>query len=150
MSAVAAGDPIYASDVNTRLGTTTRTSDTSTVTTVETVSDSVVVTLVAGKKYRVRWVVGYTSDTAADTVFLRLREDSVSGTVICLARGDVRVTNGAGSRWVEYPEAEYVATASGSKTFVGTYVRASGSGNVKVTATSALPTYLYVELINGA
>lgn len=149
MTARAGGDVIYAADVNTRMATTIRTSDTSTVTTTETVADSVTASLVSGEKYRVRWAVGYTSDTAADTVFLRLRQDNVSGTVMTLVRGDNRVTNGAGSRWVAEVEAEYTAAATGSKTFVGTYVRASGSGNVKVVAAATYPTYLYVDLIVG-
>lgn len=149
MTARAGGDVIYAADVNTRIKTTTRTSDTSTVTTTETVSDTVVASLVSGEKYRVKWVAGYTSDVAGDTLFLRLREDSVSGTVMTLVRADVRVTNGAGSRWVAIAEVEYTAGATGSKTFVGTYVRASGTGNVKVTAGAGLPTYLYVDLVVG-
>jgi hypothetical protein len=149
VTARAGGDVIYAADVNTRIATTPRTSDTSTVTTTETVSDTVTASLVSGEKYRVRWVVGYTSSVASDTLFLRIREDNVSGTAISLVRATVPTTNGAGSRWVEAVEAEYTAVATGSKTFVGTYVRASGTGNVKVAADATTPTYLYVDLIVG-
>ena len=149
MTARAGGDVIYAADVNTRIATTIRTSDTSTVTSTETIADSAAASLVSGEKYRVKWDVGYTSDTTADTVFLKIREDNVSGTVLTLVRGDVRVTNGAGSRWKTTAEAEYTAVATGSKTFVGTYVRASGSGAVKIVAAATYPTYLTVDLVVG-
>ena len=149
MTARAGGDVIYAADVNTRIKTTTRTSDTSTVTSTETVADSVTASLVNGEKYRVTWMVGYTSSVAGDTVILRLREDTVSGTQMNLARGDVRLTNGAGSRWQLKFEAEYTATATGSKTFVGTFLRGSGTGNVNIEADPNYPSYLYVDLIVG-
>lgn len=146
----AAGDPISAADVNVRIATTTRTSDTSTVTTTETVADSVTATLVNGRKYRVRYIAGYSSSVADDTVFLRLREDSVSGTQMAIFRGHSHLTNGAGSRWVANFEAEYTASASASKTFVATYVRASGTGNVSVNAGATYPTLLYIERIVSA
>jgi hypothetical protein len=146
---MASGDPLSNDDIERRVGTTTRTSDTSTVTTTETVADSVTAFLVAGRTYRVRWVVGYTSDVAGDSLFLRVREDTVSGTVMAVSRGYSPLTNGAGSRWVVVAEAEYTPGSSASKTFVGTYNRASGTGNVKVTAGTTTPTFLYVDYIRG-
>lgn len=146
----AAGDPISAADVNIRVQTTTRVSDTSTVTTTETTADSVTATLVNGRRYRVRWIVGYNSSVADDTVFLRIREDSSSGTQMAIYRGHNHLSNGGGSRWVANFEAEYTASASASKTFVGTYVRASGTGNVSVVAGATYPTLLYIERIVSA
>jgi hypothetical protein len=142
----AAGDIIYASDVNRRLATTTAIVDTGTVTTVETVAHSVTASLISGKTYTVRWVTGVLSDVAGDSLFLRIREDSVSGTIKALVRADSRLTGGAGTRWPAIVEAEYTAAATGDKTFVGTYVRATGTGNVKVASAATLPSYLYVEL----
>lgn len=146
----ASGDPISAADVNVRIATTARTSDTSTVTTTETVADTVVASLVSGRKYRVKWIAGYNSSVAADTVFLRLREDSVSGTQMAIFRGYSHLSNGGGSRWVAVFEAEYTASSTAAKTFVGTYVRASGTGNVSINAGATYPTLLYVERIVSA
>jgi hypothetical protein len=147
----AAGDPIYAADVNERIATMTpRVADTSTVTTTETVADTITATLVNGYRYRIRWIPGYTSSVAGDSVFLRLREDSVSGTQMTVVRGYSPLTNGGGSRWVAVVEAEYTASASASKTFVGTFNRASGTGNVNIAAGATYPTLLYIERIVSA
>lgn len=143
----AAGDKIPASELNERLATTVRTTDSGTVTTTETIADSVSAVLVSGRRYKIKWSVGYTSSIAADSLFLRIREDNVSGTVASLVRAYSPLTNGAGSRWAAIVEAEYTAVASAAKTFVGTYVRASGTGNVNIAAGVTYPTILSIELI---
>lgn len=149
VSAVLAGDPVYASDINERIGTTVRTSDTSTVTTTETVADTVTVSLVAGRTYEISYDFGYNSSVAADSVFVRLREDSVSGNQLSIGRYYSHLSNGGGSRWVGRLVAQYTASTTGSKTFAATYNRASGTGNVAVTAGASYPTYLRVQRVRG-
>lgn len=146
---MASGDVLSNEAVERRVGTTIRTSDTGTVTTVETVSDSVTAFLTAGRTYAVVWVTGATSDVVADSIFCRIREDSISGNILCVNRVHSPATNGAGSRWPSYNYVEFTAASTGNKTFVSTYVRASGTGNVKVTAGTTIPTYLFVDYSRG-
>lgn len=126
-----------------------RTTNSGNITTTEAVIDSVTAALVAGRKYRVVWTPGVLSSTAADTAFVRLREDSLTGTQMNILRVSLPATGGAGSRFPATIEAPYVAAATGSKTFVGTLVRASGAGNITVQAASTYPVELYVEYISG-
>lgn len=152
---MAAGDNLTASRLAKANGTrvasmTPRTSDSSGVTTSETLADTVTADLVTGRKYRVRWVGGVTSTVAADTLFLRLREGSgTGGTQMQLSRVSVPNTSGAGSRFGETLEAEFTAVATASKTFSLTYHRASGSGTVSLPSTGTLPTYFYVDYVEG-
>lgn len=131
-----------------RLATTTRLGDSGAIS-GETVIDSVAADLVNGKTYRVTWDLGWTSSVAADTAFMRIRENNISGSILTLQRFDARVGNGAGARWAARVEVEYTAVATGSKTFAATLARASGSGNLNVVGGASLPNYLYVEYIRG-
>lgn len=152
---MASGDNLTASRIALALGTrvasmSPRTSDSSAVTTTDTVADTVTADLVSGRKYRIRWVGGVTSTVAADSLFLRIREDSTTaGTQLMISRHGVPNTSGAGSRFGAILEAEYTAGATGSKSFCLSYVRASGSGSVSLPSTGALPTYFYVEYVEG-
>lgn len=134
--------------VSNRMATTIRTTDSSAVS-AETQIDTVTASLVSGRIYKVTWDIAYTSSVAADSMFARIREDSVSGTQLTLRRGDIRLTNGAGSGWSLHLEAEYTAVSTGNKTFSGTIARASGTGNVNVVAAATLPAYLYVDYVRN-
>jgi hypothetical protein len=146
---MASGDVLSNDVIERRVGTTIRTSDTASVTTTETVSDSVTAFLTSGRTYAVVWVTGVTSDVAADSIFCRIREDSISGNILSVNRVHSPLTNGAGSRWPSYNYVEFTAASTGNKTFVSTFVRASGTGNVKVTAGTTTQTYLFVEYSRG-
>lgn len=132
-----------------RIGTNIRTSDSGTFTTTETLIDSVTVPLVSGRTYLIRWTVAWGSSVAADTVFGRIRADSVAGTQLQILRVNIPATGGAGTRWNGTIEAEYTATATGNKTFVGTGVRATGTGNINAKGDATFPIYLYVNYIRG-
>lgn len=111
-------------------------------TTVETVTDSVTATLVAGQRYRVTWDGAFVSTIAGDVVLYRIREDNGAGTVLQSYRTTLSVQNiGFGA----HMEAWYTAAASGSKTFVMAAVRSVGTGTVTRTASATTPSNLYVE-----
>lgn len=128
---------------------TPRTSNSASIGGTETTIDSVTAQLVIGRTYKVTWATGYAAGTAGDTVFLRLREDNSTGTQMVIDRRDSRLTSGPGARWGAHVEAEYTALATGSKTFVGTLIVASGAGTAQIIAAATLPSYLYVDYIRG-
>jgi len=130
-----------------RAATTVRTSDSSGVTTTETVIDSVTAYLISGSIYRVRWVAAVNSTVSADTAFIRIREDNLAGDQLQLERVPMALTGGSGTRYPAHIEAEFTADATGNKTFVSTLIRASGSGTVNVAGASNFPVYLYVDYV---
>ena len=132
-----------------RIATTIRTSTSSNVSGTETAIDSVTAALVSGRTYRVRWTAGVDADTSGDTVFVRLREDNATGTQLNRLRVDVRLSGGAGTRYDGTIEAEYTATSTGNKTFVGTIILATGTGPCQISASATEPVYLYVDYIRG-
>lgn len=131
-----------------RLATTIRTSSSSSIT-AETLMDTVAAELVSGKVYRITYDAGFTSATALDTVFLRLRENNLVGTQLSINRYDNRVTNGGGSRWPARIEVEFTAVATGSKTFAATLQCNVGTSTAQIVAGASLPVYLYVDYIRG-
>lgn len=132
-----------------RIATTTRIAS-STGVTSETVVDSVTASLVAGITYSVTWNPGVDSTVAGDTLLVRLRQDGIAGTQMQRSRVEIPATGGAGTRYIETLYAEFTAAATGSKTFVGTIQRLSGSGSVSVECTDATePVYLRVDYVSG-
>jgi hypothetical protein len=129
-----------------RIQTTTRTTTSATFTTTETSINTVVAALENGKTYQIRWVTEGRSSVAADTAKFRLREDTVSGTILQAVNTALPV---ASTDFQAVLEVEYTAVATGNKTFVGTCARNSGTGNVSVSATANEPHYLYVEYLRG-
>jgi hypothetical protein len=81
---------------------------------------------------------------AADSVRLRLREDSLTGTALQSTRFYLVFANAAFGCAVY---GEYTAASTGNKTFAGTGERASGTGNHTRQAATTNPAYLMVELI---
>ena len=130
-----------------RVATTIRTSNSSAVGAVETVSESVTAYLVTGRTYRVRWTAAFDTSVSANTAFAKIREDNVAGTSLQIERVSLPLTGGSGSRYPGHVEVEYTAVATGNKTFVSTYLLGSGSGTVTVAAASNFPVYLYVDYI---
>ena len=119
-----------------RLATTTRTSASSTFT-AETVVDSVTASLVSGRKYRIVHASRAQSSVADGYVRGRIREDSISGTIIQI--GQIPTTIAANQSAVLILETEFTAVASASKTFVATMVRQAGTGNITAHAATDTP-----------
>jgi len=132
-----------------RIATQIDTADSSGFGTTETVVSTVTAALVTGRTYRVSFRSAFQSDVAADTVNARIREDNVTGTQMQLRRCYSHIAT-AGAGFPGDLEAEYVAVATGNKTFVATGQRSSGTGVAIVAEGSATaPRYLYVDYIRG-
>jgi len=130
----------------TRIATQTRTS-TPAAFTAETVTDTVTGDLIEGYTYKVAaWILARAS-VANDTDLLRIREDSISGTILRAFRLFLPQI-GAGADFFAYIEVEYIAVATGSKTFVLTGARGTGTGTITHTAAAVSdPVYLYIDFI---
>jgi hypothetical protein len=143
-----AGETIIAGRIpGERIATTTRSSNSSGITTTETVVDSVTASLVEGRTYKIRWFGQVFSSVADGYTRLRIREDSVSGTEVDQRQRSTDIA--ANQAFPVILEGEYIAVATGSKTFVATLVRQAGTGTVTAQAGSANPTRLTVEYVSG-
>lgn len=120
----------------------TSTSSSSGFTTTETVVDTLVVSLAAGKRYRLIWDSSFLSTVAADVVLHRIREDSVSGTGLQAYRIPLTAANVS---FAAHLEAWFTATVSGEKTFVVTAVRSSGTGTITRFANATSPANFAIE-----
>jgi hypothetical protein len=144
-----AGSSVEAGRVSgERIATQIDTADSGTFTTTETIVSTVVAALVNGRTYRVKAHTRCSSSVAADRYIARLREDNATGTAI--QGSNVDITAAATTHgWPADLEAEYVAVATGNKTFVLTGVRGSGTGNCFMEAGADHPSYLYVDYVRG-
>jgi hypothetical protein len=113
--------------------------------TAETVVDTITADLVTGKEYEIRWTGLFQSSVAADVVNTQLREDSISGTRICDGRTPCTTANKAFAAAVR---GFYTAVATGSKTFVVTGVRDSGTGNITAAAVATSPAVLTIDQVS--
>lgn len=128
-----------------RVATTSRTSNSSGVTSTTDISvDSVVAATVTGLRYTVRWVGQVQSTDGTGYARGRIREDSASGNQLVLRQVPTGVANQSFGLILE---CEYVADADENKTFHATIARQSGSGTVSATAATDNPTLFYVERI---
>jgi len=124
-----------------RINTTIRTSNSGTFT-AETVTDTVTGTLTSTRLYTVcAWFLSQSS-VAADSATPRIREDNVSGTQIQATRIQYPI---ASVGFMTFLYGEYTAVSSGSKSFVLTGIRASGTGNISFIASAGNPTYFWIE-----
>lgn len=138
--------------VSNRLATLVRVTDSSATnagTGAEISVDTLAGNLVSGKTYKVTWDLGWTNSVAADTFFFRIREDNLAGAQLVIRRLDARLANGGGSTWAGHVEAEYTAGSTGSKTFAFTIARATGTGSAFIQASTAIPTYSYIDYVRG-
>lgn len=143
----AAGETIIAGRIpGERIATSIETSNSANITTTETEVQTVTAAVVTGRTYRVRWSVRVSSSVAADDITLRIREDSLTGTILQSETMDVNVSNREPRVTLE---AEYTADATEDKVFSATLVRTAGTGNVILNAATTVPTYLYVDYIRG-
>lgn len=108
-----------------RIAATSRTADVS-FTTTETVGDEISAYMVAGYKYKIMSYQLCRSSVANDSITVRLREDSLTGTELQSIRVHIPIIS---TVFVGYLERLYTASETGLKTIVTTGVRASGSGS---------------------
>jgi len=141
---VFAGDIISASDVNRRIGTTTRVSDTAATSgTTELQVDTVTGILVSGRRYRLRWFCLFNGSVAADNFFFILREGSgTAGTQLAFTTERIDTTGVTESKVLEV---DYTAAASGSQTFTATFRRSSGTGTLTGKGSGTGPSSLIIE-----
>lgn len=152
---VTGGQKILASHVNTVEEATQEREDTEILVadsstwddTPEVSVTTVTATLVSGQRYKI-WFHGRVStDVAADTAGLRIREDAgVAGTQLGFTNHPMPSTSGNGFTTTVY--AEYTAAASGSKTFTLTGQRTAGTGTAhRVRAAAASPAFLALDKV---
>ncbi|WP_328850252.1 hypothetical protein OG994_16600 [Micromonospora globbae] len=129
-----------------RIATQLVTGDSGSVTTTETSIGSITAPLVAGRIYRIRYVTRVGTTASGDRAFVRIREDTVSGSELV---GDswYLVNPGAAGTPCSM-EGEYTAPATGNKTFHLTLQRDVGTGTLRREG-SFMPTYIYVDYIRG-
>lgn len=121
------GDVTNVVDVNRRVGTTLATADATAISTgTETVIDTVVASVIAGRGYEVEWKMRYAA-TAADTWVIRVREDAVGGAEV---DSTVFVASSTGNTFTQVVGMDWTAGATGSKTFVATVQRLTGTGTL--------------------
>lgn len=143
MATWAAGEELDATKLSTYAGSpTTRTSNVGTFTGTNTLTDTITVPLVSGRRYLIVWDGEFQSSVAADYVRSQIHEDSTSGTIIQLRQVYIPVINQA---WPVIMQTLYTAVATGNKTFVAASRRLSGTGNITAIANSSSPTLFYVE-----
>jgi len=134
-----ANDPVPA-----RIATTEDITASGAISTVETIVLTVTGSLISGLKYRISayFVVG--QSVATDEFVGRIREDNATGSIKTTAR--IR-TGSVSTLFPVYFEAEYTAVATGSKTFVVTLIRSTGTGTIINNASSTAPGYLYIDYV---
>lgn len=144
---MAAGDQIPWSYIAKRVGEAELTADSTTWNATESGTlMSASPTLVSGFKYKVFVFVVVSTDVAADTAGMRLREDTASGTQMQLAPIYLPTTSANGFALAAY--AEYTAVANGAKTFVLTGQRTTGTGTAhRIRASSSRKAYMHVDLV---
>ena len=115
----------FVPNVIRRVDTNVQTSNITGIADTETSIHTLVASLVNGRRYLLRWMGRlHVVNASSDNFQIRLREDSVSGTL--LMHGIVVHTLSA-TGIIHNIEAEYVATATGPKTFFAGAIRVSGS-----------------------
>lgn len=124
------------------------TTDSASITGTETVIVTVQGYLKTDRLYHV-WITTHVgSDSAANGASIRIREDSLTGTVLNQTDGELTAnTGGVGTPWTFL--GRYTAVADGLKTFVGTLQRVAGAGNLRREASVSRPTILWIEYVSG-
>jgi hypothetical protein len=128
-----------------RVATSIVTSSSSTFTALTAVM-SVTATLKANVTYKVTAFAHFASTAVNDTVTARIRQDTILGSDLNLDPNILITSTGGVS---SYQEAEYTPTIDVTKTFVLGAQRATGAGNITLTANSNFPSYLYVDYVRG-
>lgn len=149
---MAAGDIIMAGDiakaVSRRIGTIPSTTDAAATSgTTESVVDTLTVSVVAGRRYRLQSYFPFTGTVAADRFLLRLREGTTnSGVQITYATG---VVAAVGAVLIETPEADWTAAATGTQSFSVTAARTTGTGTLTPKGSPGQPRILSLDYVDG-
>jgi hypothetical protein len=137
---MASGDVVANHVIATRVTSAVMGADTTGGTfAAETVILTVVAALTSGRKYMIQGKARCSSNVSGDSVLFRVREDTVAGT-----------QNSVNRVWLDADSAgigcelygEYVASATGNKTFVLTMLRRTGTGTSII---GRNPCYLLVD-----
>jgi hypothetical protein len=143
-----AGDRLVAGRIpGERIATIAIVTDSAAFTTTQVSVGAIVAPLIAGQTYLLRAVTKWESDTQDDRIIARLREDTVSGTIMQSDNIRIQVTSTIG--WGAMLEAPYTATVTGNKTFHLTGQRGGGSGTCFLGAAATRPVLLYVNYTQG-
>lgn len=132
--------------IGQEVGFSVETSDSGTFT-AETQIASVSFTEVAGWVYYIETIAQLASGTVTDIVQATLRENTSGGTERASGRCAAQTSDQARPVGIGLAY-RYVATASGSKTFVLTGQRTSGGGNVKREAGTTHPLLMTVRRVD--
>lgn len=129
------------------IGNTTRTANSSAITSTETVVDSVTFTAVAGRRYRVTWMTSVQGSASANNIELRLRyaagaSVSSAGTII---GGAFHTTNGSGLNVPVCLSRTISGIAAGQTTVGALMIVTLGAGSATSVAAANYPTELCVE-----
>jgi hypothetical protein len=130
---------------------TSLTANTSAVTTTETVGlTTASVTFETGRAYRITLKCLVQSSVAADTVTVRVRKTNTSGTAY-IDQVRVSIPAGGANAPVYFQNICTNSTSADvTAALVATYVRASGTGNALIAASTSNVTYVEVEDIGLA
>ncbi len=131
-------------EIPARVETSRRTAS-SAAFTAETVVDTITASLQEGITYRISHTSYVASSVADGYCRMRIREDDITGTSLVLRQQPTTIA--ANQSAGNLIEAEYDCAADESKTFVVTYVRQAGTGNLTATAAADNPVYTYVDRI---
>lgn len=130
-----------------RIATATEAADSSGITTTETAIATVVAPVVAGRTYGIGLMMYVGTDTAGQSVLIKVRSGSTVGTEIGGAQfktaSDSAVGDPVKLEW------EHTAAATGDLTLVATLVRNGGAGTVRREAASTRPLILSVNYLTG-
>jgi hypothetical protein len=96
-----------------------------------------------GNKYWLTAIVTINSTTAGDDITVRIREDSIAGTVLQIHEDDIISTTIQRTVTIQ---AEFVATVNDTgKDFVVTCVRTAGAGTLNLQASATQPAFFHAE-----
>lgn len=126
------------------------TADSATFTTTETQVQTVTVPLVSGRTYKVCWMPKWRSTATGDSIVQRIREDSLAGNELQVARvvtGRDAGTTGYGALIVTLFTA--VATANKTFSFTGQRGHASDTGTINLEGGGSHPNLAWVEYWYG-
>lgn len=141
-----AGGIIYADDVNKlgRVDETVEVSDEAPSSgTTELVVDSLTVGVVAGRTYRVTWVINWTGSVANDRFLMRTR---AAGAQLTYDTADVKSTPAIVQDVIV---SEYVAGSTTNVTFTGTVQRVVGTGTLTARGAASQARILSVDYVSG-
>jgi hypothetical protein len=108
--------------------------------TTELIVDTVVASLVSGRRYKIEWVLSFSGSVDNDIFFLLLRAGTTTSDTQ-LKFNSVEIGNQFAAVLVAY----FTAGSTGNQTFIGTARRSSGTGTLTAAGAANNPRYITVE-----